>query len=75
MERVQVSNLLIERVHTHPQYNNQITTIHVMMNEDDLLLRAKEERDEIFARYDNGRENADSINDWEEIEIYGQADT
>lgn len=46
------------------------------MNEDDLLLRAKEERDEIFARYDRGRENADLINKWEEpsFEMYNRAD-
>lgn len=46
------------------------------MNENDLLMRAKEERDEIFARYDRGRENADSINKWEEpsFEMYHHAD-
>lgn len=46
------------------------------MDENDLLLRAKEERDEIFARYDRGRENADLINDWEEgsYEIFNQLD-
>lgn len=47
-----------------------------MMNESDLLLRAKEEREEIFARYDRGRENADSINKWEEVsfELYNRPD-
>lgn len=46
------------------------------MDEDDLLLRAKDERDEIFARYDRGREHADLINKWEEpsFEMYNRAD-
>lgn len=46
------------------------------MNESDLLVRAKEERDEIFARYDRGRENANLINKWEEssFEVYNRAD-
>lgn len=46
------------------------------MNENDLLIRAKEERDEIFERYDRGRENVNLINKWEEIsfEVYNRAD-
>lgn len=45
-----------------------------MMNENDLLLRAREERDQIFERYDKGRDNI--IESWEEsvFDIYKQAD-
>lgn len=46
------------------------------MNETDLLVRAKEERDEIFERYDRGRESDNCINSWEEtkFEVYHRAD-
>ncbi|XP_055313838.1 USP6 N-terminal-like protein isoform X2 [Sitodiplosis mosellana] len=46
------------------------------MNENELLLRAKEERDEIFERYDKGREDNSLINLWEEtkFEVYHRAD-
>lgn len=46
------------------------------MNENDLLLRAKEERDEIFERYDKGRDGDSLINSWEEtkFEVYHRAD-
>lgn len=46
------------------------------MNENDLLLRAKEERDEIFERYDKGRDSNNFINSWEEskFEVYHRAD-
>lgn len=46
------------------------------MNENELLLRAKEERDEIFERYDRGRESGSVINSWEEtsFEVYNRAD-
>lgn len=46
------------------------------MNENELLLRAKEERDEIFERYDKGREGNSLINSWEEtkFEVYHRAD-
>lgn len=46
------------------------------MNENDLLLRAKEERDEIFERYDKGRDGNSLINSWEEtkFEVYHRAD-
>lgn len=44
------------------------------MNENDLLLRAKVERDEIFERYDKGRKNL--INSWEDttFDVYHRAD-
>lgn len=46
------------------------------MNENELLIRAKEERDEIFERYDRGRESASGINSWEDtsFEVYHRAD-
>ncbi|XP_031616395.1 USP6 N-terminal-like protein isoform X2 [Contarinia nasturtii] len=46
------------------------------MNENELLLRAKEERDEIFDRYDKGRDSSNYINSWEDtkFEVYHRAD-
>lgn len=45
------------------------------MNENELLLRAKEEREEIFERYDKGHDG-NSIDSWEEtkFEVYHRAD-
>lgn len=46
------------------------------MNEEELLLRAREEREEIFERYEKGRQNNNLINSWEDstFEIYHRAD-
>lgn len=44
------------------------------MNDNDLLQRAKVERDEIFERYDKGRNNV--IHSWEDntFEVYHRTD-
>lgn len=46
------------------------------MNEEVLLLRAKEERDNIFERYDKGRECDNTIEPWEDpgFEVYHRTD-
>lgn len=36
------------------------------MDEHELILRAKEERDQIFERYDKGRQSDNIINEWED---------
>lgn len=54
---------------------NQMTHSY-NMNENDLLLRAKEERDEIFERYDKGRDSNNIIDSLDEtkFENYQRAD-
>lgn len=46
------------------------------MNENELLERAKEEREQIFERYDRGRQNDNIIESWEDpaFDIYHRAD-
>lgn len=46
------------------------------MDEEVLLLRAKEERDKIFERYDKGRESDNKIEPWEDpgFEVYHRTD-
>lgn len=46
------------------------------MDESDLITRAKEERDKIFKRYDQGRDQGAEIDAWEDpaFEVYRQTD-
>lgn len=46
------------------------------MDEAELLSRAKEERNQIFERYDKGRQSDNLINSWEDtsFEVYHRAD-
>ena len=46
------------------------------MDEDKLILRAREEREKIFQRYDKGRSPGADIDEWEDpgLELYHQLD-
>lgn len=46
------------------------------MDEEILLLRAKEERDKIFEKYDKGRQSDNTIEPWEDpaLEVYHRTD-
>lgn len=47
------------------------------LDEEALIERAREERDSIFKRYDEGRKDPSNIDRWEDptFEVYHQMDT
>lgn len=70
--------LFIRLIHLsfHAATKTKAESLWIMDDEDTLLLRAKEERDRIFERYDRGRDTDNPIEPWEDpgFEVYHRTD-